>query len=136
MEWLILKILLIASLVGNPPMIDGALQEAKGIEISELETSIEVVSVLPEVPEILLRIAECESGNRQFNEDGSVVRGKQNPQDIGRWQINLRWNGERAEELGYDLFTEEGNLKMALYLYETRGTKDWSWSRACWSGQA
>lgn len=95
-------------------------------------------SSLPKVPAILLRIGGCESGGgvnnspRQFNKDGSVVRGKVNRLDIGAYQINLYWNGAKAKELGYDLFTEEGNTKMALWLYGHQGTQPWSWSKPCW----
>lgn len=96
------------------------------------------VSVIPDVPVILARIADCESGHgvvggaRQFNADGSVVRGKINPQDIGKYQINEYWNGETARSLGFDIYTLEGNTRMALYLYKTRGLQPWEWSRACW----
>ena len=79
----------------------------------------------------LQKIAFCESRNRQFDENGKVIRGK-NSDDIGRYQINIEHWGEKAEKLGYDLFTEEGNEAMALMLYERYGTKPWNWSKKCW----
>ncbi len=85
------------------------------------------------LPPILDAIAFCESSGRQFNEDGSVVTGKINPYDIGKWQINILYHGDRAKELGIDLYTEEGNREFALLLYNEQGTKPWSWSSSCWS---
>lgn len=85
----------------------------------------------PPVPEILMRIAQCESGNRQFDSNG-VLRGKYNRFDVGRFQINeLYWKDE-AERLNYNLETEEGNTLMALWIFEKYGTKPWSWSSKCW----
>jgi len=86
----------------------------------------------------LLSVCGCESTGdpssppRQFNDDGSVLRGKENPKDIGMCQINEYWNGEEAKKLGFDIYTEEGNIKMANYLFETRGFKPWGASRSCW----
>lgn len=106
---------------------------------TSIPTKKETVNAVVSVPEILLRIGGCESGGgvlnppRQFNEDGSVVRGKVNPKDVGAYQINTYWNGAKAKELGYDLFTEEGNTRMALWLYEHQGTRPWNWSKFCWS---
>ena len=49
---------------------------------------IEIKPEISEIPGILKKIAFCESGNKQFNSDGSVLRGKQNSRDVGKWQIN------------------------------------------------
>lgn len=91
-----------------------------------------VVYKIPEVPVILKKISWCESQNRQFNSDGSIHRGEINPKDIGKYQINEYWNGEEAIRLGFDIYTLEGNTKMALHLYEGQGTTPWNWSRGCW----
>lgn len=103
-------------------------------EIVVEETTEEVlpVSTIPEVPAILKKIGECESGNRQFYDDGTVVRGNINPLDLGKYQINLGYHEESAKRLGYDLYTEEGNTKYALHLYNTAGTSPWNWSKHCW----
>lgn len=86
----------------------------------------------PEIPEILDKIAMCESSNRHFNNSGEVLRGTINPSDIGKYQINEKYWKEKAEELGFDIYTEEGNEAMALWLYEHYGTKCWAWSKPCW----
>ena len=86
------------------------------------------------VPLVLRKIAFCESSDRHFDEEGDVIRGKVNPDDIGRYQINIVMWGKDAKKLGHDIFSEAGNLQMALYLYEKQGTKPWHWSRKCWEG--
>lgn len=88
--------------------------------------------ILPEIPEILKKIAWCESHNRQFNEDGSVYYGEINPKDTGKYQINSYWNGDEAKRLGFDIYTLEGNTKMALYMFKHQGTTPWNWSKHCW----
>lgn len=84
------------------------------------------------LPEELQRISFCESGNHQFNPDGSVLRGKVNAQDVGKYQINEFYHGEAAKKLGYDLYTLEGNTAFALHLYRTQGSTPWNWSKPCW----
>ena len=86
----------------------------------------------PKIPKILKKIAKCESRDRQFQKDGSVVRGDANPRDIGRYQINLDYHEKKAREMGLDLFKEEDNEKYALYLFEKEGTRPWNWSKKCW----
>ena len=98
-----------------------------------IETIVPVVAEsIPQVPVILKKISWCESQNKQFEEDGSIHRGEINPKDLGKYQINERWNGEEAIRLGFDLYTLEGNTKMALYLYHDQGTTPWNWSKHCW----
>lgn len=88
--------------------------------------------VIPAVPEILKKISWCESKNRQFNKDGSIHIGEINPKDIGKYQVNERWNGAEAKRLGFDIYTLEGNTKMSLHLFKNQGTTPWNWSRSCW----
>lgn len=86
----------------------------------------------PIIPDILKRIAYCESRNRQFNEKGNVLRGVVNKADVGKYQINTTAWGEEAKKFGFDLHTEDGNEQMALALYKRYGTSPWSYSAACW----
>lgn len=77
----------------------------------------------------MVYIASCESRYRQFNADGSVLLGEQNPLDTGIFQINKKYHLEAAIAMGYDINTVEGNIMYAKYLYDTQGTKPWLWSR-------
>ena len=84
------------------------------------------------VPVILDRIAWCESKGKHYDEHAEVLRGNVNPYDIGKYQINIRYWGNEAQKLGYDIFSEEGNEDMAIAMYEKYGTKPWYWSKKCW----
>ncbi len=80
----------------------------------------------PAIPLILEKIAKCESGGKQFNADGSVVRhyNKNGTIDYGYMQINSIHILE-AEKLGIDIMTQKGNLRMALILFRRHGAKIW-----------
>jgi len=80
---------------------------------------------------VLEEIAYCESGMRQFNEDGSVLRGRVNPLDTGIFQINSYYWGEEAEGLGFDIESTQGNIDMAKWIYETAGSTPWRHSSGC-----
>jgi hypothetical protein len=84
-------------------------------------------------PEVLERIAICESHNQQFNENGKVLRGGYNKHDIGKYQINDLYWGDYAKDLGLDIYSEEGNEALALAIYEKYGTAPWNWSKKCWN---
>lgn len=71
----------------------------------------------------------------QFNSDGTVHRGVQNPQDVGKYQINEGYHLEASRALGIDIYTLEGNTAYALRLYKANGTRDWNWSKWCWDDQ-
>lgn len=89
-----------------------------------------------EIPNILEKIAYCESGNRQYEKNTElplrVLRGKKNQLDVGRFQINEFYHSETAKKLGIDIYTWEGNTQYALYLYGKYGTQPWNWSKPCW----
>jgi hypothetical protein len=92
----------------------------------------DTVNPKPAVPQILQEIAICESGGRHFDTSGKVIRGKVNPNDIGKYQINQIVWGAEAERLGHDIFSEEGNEAMALEIYSREQSKPWSASKHCW----
>jgi hypothetical protein len=82
---------------------------------------------------VLQRIAKCESNNSQtkngqvqihVNTNGSV--------DIGKYMVNLQVWGATATKMGYDLTNEKDNEAFAKWLYENKGTEDWSASQKCW----
>lgn len=76
-------------------------------------------------------IAGCESGLRQFNKDGTVLRGVVNPHDIGVFQINSVIWGPTAEKLRLDIYTTEGNIEMAKYISQVQPNA-WYLSEGCW----
>ena len=84
------------------------------------------------VDSIMVKIASCESHFRQFDKNGEVLRGEQNPLDRGIFQINEYYHLENSKQLGYDIYTIKGNIGYARYLYDKNGTRDWGWSKFCW----
>ena len=85
------------------------------------------------LPPVMHRIAQCESRGQHWTKSGTVLHGKQNPHDIGLFQINTVVWGKKAQELGYDIHTQEGNVHMARYLFENYGSVPWQRSAACWN---
>jgi hypothetical protein len=117
-----------------------------GVVLGKALPSREAPSALPQVvqqtrvvlvkedtlPPVMQRIAQCESRGQHFTKDGKVVRGKRNPQDTGLFQINAVVWAKKAEELGYNIHTPEGNEQMARYIFENYGSAPWQSSAKCW----
>jgi len=89
---------------------------------------------------MLKRACSCESwGNpdkepRQFREDGTLLIGYPNPNDVGACQINLPIWGEKAKEMGLDVINNFfDNITMAKYILSVQGMDAWKYSRKCWS---
>ena len=100
--------------------------------LPQVETVRETVeSYFADIP-IMIAVSGCESHYRQFDTDGSVYRGEQNHQDVGVMQINEHYHLQTAQKLGYDIYTLQGNLAYARFLYEQEGTAPWSSSAYCW----
>jgi len=82
---------------------------------------------------LLAEISKCESTFRQFDSQGHVIRGRVNNGDIGIMQINKYYHEEDAVKLGLDIYTIDGNLKYARWLFNKYGSDPWSSSSKCWS---
>lgn len=113
-------------------------EPSKG-QIDPIATS--TLHVKPTLNPALVPICTCESGQstgkpQQFNvKTGGVLHGKQNPNDIGMCQINIQpQNGHlvASTKMGLDVFTEDGNIEYANYLYSKSGSTPWNWSKHCW----
>jgi hypothetical protein len=101
------------------------------ITVEEVIEVVEPIVVVPGIPWQLKEIARCESGGTHYKADGEVVRGRVNPLDIGKYQINLKYHQATAEKMGLDLFDEADNEAYALHLYKTQGAQPWSASNPC-----
>jgi hypothetical protein len=82
---------------------------------------------------VMVNVASCESRYRQFKPDGTLFRGIQNPKDVGVFQVNEYYHLEASKKMGIDIYTIEGNIRYARYLYSKNGTRDWNWSKPMWS---
>lgn len=83
----------------------------------------------------MVTVAQCESGFIQFNKDGSVFRGVKNPKDVGIFQINEPSWLKKSIELGYNIYTIEGNIQMARWIHDNAGISQWRYSSGCWGNQ-
>lgn len=81
---------------------------------------------------VLADIAWCESRVRHLDTRGNILRGEVDSDDIGIMQINTRYHQARADELDLDIYSLDGNLGYAAYLYEKEGTRPWRSSEPCW----
>jgi hypothetical protein len=79
----------------------------------------------------LADIAQCESQMRQFDKNGNILK---NPTSsaIGIMQIMSSIHDPIADKLGIDIYTIQGNLAYARYLYGKSGTTPWDSSKPCW----
>lgn len=115
------------------PFNKGVVNAARVVDQSKREEISQYVrEYFTEAP-ILAEVARCESTFRQLGLNGKVLRGNVNPSDIGIMQINEEYHSEQADKLGYDLYTLEGNLAYAKYLYNKEGLKPWRTSAKCWN---
>lgn len=94
-----------------------------------------VESYFSDVP-VLVSVARCESRFRHFDGNGEVIRGSINRYDVGVMQVNELYHADKAKELNMNLYTLEGNLAYARYLYEHQGVAPWSSSAKCWGEDA
>ncbi len=95
------------------------------------DTETAVRSYFSDIP-VMIQIARCESQFRHNLADGTVLKGKVDSADTGVMQINTRYHGEKARELGLDLKDRYDNMEYARDLYLRQGTKPWTASAKCW----
>lgn len=124
----------------NP--LAGQVAEAEAPQVTETVETVEVATkpltieqqvreYFADVPS-LANVAYCESRFRQYDANGNILRGRVNGRDVGVFQINEYYHLQTALKKGIDLYTLEGNMEYARYLYETQGLQPWSASRPCW----
>jgi hypothetical protein len=65
----------------------------------------------------------------------SANRRNSHAHDIGLLQINEDFHGKKAESMGYNIYTDHGNLDYGDVLLKTEGLRPWSLSRRCWGAE-
>ncbi len=73
----------------------------------------------------MVAVAQCESGFRQFDDDGNVLRGGYGDEMVGVYQIDETVHRDTALSMGYDIDSFLGNLLYARYLYSQDGVNPW-----------
>lgn len=84
---------------------------------------------------IMVDVARCESGFRQFYSGGGVLINAESDA-VGVFQLLDGWHADTAADMGMDIYTVEGNVEYAKELYEVDGLKPWSPSSLCWDDGA
>lgn len=106
--------------------------EADNVPNEEMAGTEAIVrSYFRDIP-VLVQIARCESTFQHTLADGTVLKGRVDSADTGVMQINTRYHGDTAAELGLNLNDIYHNMAFARFLYETQGTQPWSASQSCW----
>lgn len=78
-----------------------------------------VAAAFPDAP-YMVAIARCESHLRQYSAPGVVLMGGGGGNYIGIFQIGRQWV-PTAREMGLDVYTPEGNIAFARYLFDEYG---------------
>ena len=124
----------LVALIGIYALSHPQIEYKKEVKVDESEEPAPSIPSFEGYP-LLKKICTCESGLKQFNEDGTILRGRINPDDVGMCQINEQYHGTRDEILentGLDIFTAEGNVAFAKGLFDSDGSVPWNWSKDCW----
>ena len=81
------------------------------------------------VPNVLICIAQKESGVRQFDKNGEPLESPTH--DWGVFQINEGWL-PTATKMGLDVkYNEEDNITFALWLADKYGLSQWATYKYC-----
>jgi|SRR5690606_327150 len=91
------------------------------------ETPSEIKGIVEETfadDPVMITIAQCESGFRQFTDSGNVFLGS--GRYAGIFQIDKYIHTSAALALGFDITTVQGNIGYAQYLYTQQGTRPWT----------
>lgn len=101
----------------------GTVRYIKEVQIVE-STKTHIRKTFPEDPELMVAIATCESGLRQFDTEGNVIVSP--TKDFGIFQINEKTWHNTAESLELDYKnSEEDNIEMARHIFEVQGINAW-----------
>jgi hypothetical protein len=114
--------------------LNAELGNTEAIETIEapLTTQEKVEQYFSDLP-IMVDVARCESHYIHLNKDGTIRRGRANSYDVGVMQINEQYHLKTSKRLGYDIYSLEGNMAYARYLYEKEGARPWMASSPCWA---
>lgn len=115
--------------------LNGSVAPVAIVEVKE-PTNQDMIEVMAKQqgvnPKLAAAISRCESEHRQFNEDGSVLRGRVNSQDVGLFQINEFYHLEDSKKFGYNIYSAQGNVEYALHIMKRDGIRHWNYSKPCW----
>jgi hypothetical protein len=83
----------------------------------------QVRALFNDTPDMVV-IAQCESGFRQYGNDGQPLRGG-GGNYIGVFQFSESGHAATARALGFDIYEASGNIGYAKFVYDKQGTRPW-----------
>lgn len=134
---IIFQVVVLALLSLVPSQAVGYQASIEQVEVREVtnvkkKTVKEMVEDEFGVGHIMVEVARCESGWRQFKEDGSVLMSHYGTDDAGVFQIN-KVHLPELKLLNLDRNKTLDNIAFARVLYDRNGLRDWEASRVtCW----
>jgi len=125
-------------LIANPAIADKQLSRTYAVEpsnpvVNPAYVEARVREYFADIP-VMVAIASCESGFRQYEADGRLlVNPSPESTASGLFQI-LYITHKPAWSISdsTDITTLEGNMRFARKMYEESGTAPWSSSKSCW----
>ena len=99
--------------------------------IAEVKTETAVRKYFAQTPE-MISIAKCESEFRQFDSNGTTLRGGMGGKMIGVFQFHEDYHRAAARALGFNIDSLLGNIAYAKTIYAHEGTTPWNSSKHCW----
>jgi len=121
----------------EPPSVEGLHSIPFDLKLSskaQIEDYIVGTATSLNLPVVKIReISKCESGMRQFKQDGELLRGIVNSKDVGLFQVNEFYHLEDSRKMGLDIHTAKGNIDYSMHLYSKYGDSPWIASKPCWS---
>jgi hypothetical protein len=101
--------------------------------IAYAESNQQVTVIDKTLPPILQKICHAESPTGHNKPNGTIAHyvNTNKTIDIGKCQINSIWEA-KAVELGYNIYTEQGNEDMALWIFNNYGSEPWFSSKTKW----
>ncbi len=111
------------------PLVSGAVSTSTEMTSSDILKQLEDTFSKDSV---MIDVARCESGLRQFVGTGEVLRGGLGKKMIGIFQLYEDYHVGDAKARGFDIYSLDGNIKYAKSLYDVQGLQPWSSSSLCW----
>jgi len=110
------------------PVVNNALVPIKNVYNSNLSEPASVKGLIRQYfgddADIMIKIAQCESGLRQFSQTGEPIRS--HTFDYGLFQINEEVWDNTALKMGLNYkYSMEDNVKMANYILDVQGFGAW-----------
>ncbi len=113
---------------GNEPAKEKVSGKMRRAETQDYVTSFWYKNLPVADAREMINISQCESGFNHWDDGGSIVVNKNvdGSIDWGVMQVNDKVWGGKAEELGHDIQSLDGNLQMALYIRKEKGASEWA----------